>query len=163
MADGTFIDYRYRMYEWVRVDADAEAGVVVARSECAPDLRTYCVRFPTGDLRVFAECDLSRVRSAPAEQAGELNATAAWGEAGEVPETPMEAMRWATRSLELDKLNKGAVIGLYRELGGLSPAESWRKDEVINAVIDMEKRTRRLAWAQSARERERAARRGTAR
>lgn len=45
------------------------------------------------------------------------------------------------RSTELNKQNKTALCALYRSLGGLGgihPPEKWRKDEVLNSIIDIE-------------------------
>lgn len=160
-SDGTsersFINYRFDMYRWVVVGGlvgsggERKQGVVVARSECEEGQRTYCVRFPDGHLLIVAEQHLDPVLKLPAEQADQLNDTVAWGAEGQVPETPADARRWADRFVALDRLNKGALVAMYRELGGLSPAMTWRKDEVINAVIDMERRAHRVSLEEAAR------------
>lgn len=48
---------------------------------------------------------------------------------------------WRRRSTELAKHTKHTLCAKYRALGGLGgtqPPEKWRKDEVINSIVDIE-------------------------
>lgn len=48
---------------------------------------------------------------------------------------------WRRRGGELGKKRKDDLCYLYRQLGGLGgayPPEKWRKDEVVNAIVDIE-------------------------
>lgn len=48
---------------------------------------------------------------------------------------------WLRRGLELNKFRKVELCGTYRGLGGLGgihPPESWRKDEIISSIVDIE-------------------------
>lgn len=54
-------------------------------------------------------------------------------------ETKMQ--HWRRRGAELSKHTKAGLCARYRELGGLGgkyPLEKWRKDEVINSIVEME-------------------------
>jgi hypothetical protein len=55
------------------------------------------------------------------------------------PETKQQ--HWLRRSSELGKLRKGELCALYRRMGYIwsaNPLESWRKDEVVNGIVDLE-------------------------
>lgn len=55
------------------------------------------------------------------------------------PETKQQ--HWLRRGRELNRMNKAGLCALYRRLGGLGgihPPEKWRKDEVINSIVDIE-------------------------
>lgn len=48
---------------------------------------------------------------------------------------------WLRRGRELDKMRKGELCAMYRQLGGLGgvhPPERWRKDEVVSSIVDIE-------------------------
>jgi hypothetical protein len=54
-------------------------------------------------------------------------------------ETRMQ--HWRRRGAELGKLRKAELCALYRRLGGMGgihPPESWRKDEVITSITEIE-------------------------
>lgn len=158
----TPVPYKFRMFAWVEFDPtteecefgmDREPAVVIARSVSQDARRTdgevrwYCVRYSDGTMDVWDESSLRLVKKLPAQQADALNEAAMLGEEGVRPD-PADAARWSQRHLQLSHLNKGAVIARYRELGGLTPqVGEWRKDEVINAVIEMEMQARKQAQA----------------
>lgn len=55
------------------------------------------------------------------------------------PETRME--HWLRRGRELDKMRKADLCAMYRRMGYLwspHPPEKWRKDEVVNSIVDLE-------------------------
>ena len=48
---------------------------------------------------------------------------------------------WLRRGLELNKVTKGQLCTMYRQLGGLGgthPVEKWYKEEIISSIVDME-------------------------
>jgi hypothetical protein len=55
------------------------------------------------------------------------------------PETKQQ--HWLRRGGELNKMRKAELCALYRRLGHVwsaNPLESWRKDEIINGIADLE-------------------------
>ena len=55
------------------------------------------------------------------------------------PET--KTQHWHRRGRELNRMRKAELCALYRRLGHVwsaNPLESWRKDEIVNGIIDVE-------------------------
>ncbi|WP_433860288.1 hypothetical protein [Streptomyces kronopolitis] len=56
-----------------------------------------------------------------------------------MPET--KTQHWQRGGQELNKMTKGQLCTLYRQMGGLGgthPPEKWTKEEVVHSVVDME-------------------------
>jgi hypothetical protein len=52
-----------------------------------------------------------------------------------------KTQHWLRRGGELNKMRKAELCTLYRRLGHVwsaNPLESWRKDEIINGIADLE-------------------------
>lgn len=48
---------------------------------------------------------------------------------------------WLRRGRELNRMRKGELCALYRRMGHVwsaNPLESWRKDEIVNGIVDLE-------------------------
>lgn len=48
---------------------------------------------------------------------------------------------WLRRGRELNKMRKTELCALYRRMGhvwGANPLETWRKDEIVNGIVDLE-------------------------
>ena len=48
---------------------------------------------------------------------------------------------WLRRGRELNKMRKAELCALYRRVGHVwsaNPLESWRKDEIISGIVDLE-------------------------
>jgi hypothetical protein len=55
------------------------------------------------------------------------------------PETKHQ--HWLRRGRELNKMRKAELCALYRRMGHIwsaNPLETWRKDEVISGIVDLE-------------------------
>lgn len=55
------------------------------------------------------------------------------------PETKHQ--HWLRRGQELNRMRKGELCALYRRLGHVwsaNPLESWRKDEIVSGIVDLE-------------------------